>query len=166
MKIIEQTEHVLTFQNSSSRDFWCETIFIILCCPITIALLLALPDSSIGWLRVLFLFILLLTFFLSLQRAWSSNVVRLCSFSKVLNRVTINFYGIEPITTNFLIGEIRGLEVRKIIQCVYGSVHESYQLWLVTRSENIFLSDTHGKTASEKLADRVREFLLPIERSI
>jgi hypothetical protein len=161
MRIVEQTEYVLTLQNSS-RDFWCEKIVLILGCPIYIALIFTVTDSSTGWFRVLFLFILLLGFFLGLQEAWSSNVVRLCSFNKALNRINIKFYGIEPITKNFSIGEMQALEVRETAQAHYGVIFKWSQLWLVTRSERFFLSDTRA----EEIADRVREFLLPIDRPI
>jgi hypothetical protein len=166
MRIVEQTGRTLILR-SSVKYFWFGMIFFLSSDALSILLLLAVPFSSDEWLRLLLLFLLLLAFCVGLQQAWSSEDVKSCNFNKVLNQITIDFHGLKPRTEFFSLEDMPALEVRETMFAVYGSVSIGYQLWLITRSEDVFLSGTHStKTEVETIADRVREFLLPIERSI
>jgi hypothetical protein len=159
MRIVEQTECVLVLR-SSANFFWFETIFLLFGSLLTI--LFTVPHVIDGWLRVLLVVLMLFAFCLGLQQAWSSDVVKSCSFDRVFNRITISFHGLKPTTKNFSLGEMPVLEVREAMQAIYGSICTSYQLWLVTSSENIFLSDDVTNAASEEIVERVREFLIPL----
>jgi hypothetical protein len=162
MRIVEQTEGVLILR-SSAKYFWFETIFLLsgsLACILSI--LFVVPYFLDGWVRLLILFLLLFVFCMGLQQAWSSDDLKSCSFDKVLNRISIDYHGLKHTTANFSLEEMQALDVRETAQAHYGVIHKWSQLWLVTRSERFLLSDTQA----EEIADRVREFLLPIERSI
>jgi hypothetical protein len=159
MRIVEQTEGVLILR-SSAKYFWFGMILFL--SSDALVILFAVPYFSDGWVRLLLLFLLLFAFCMGLQEAWSSDVVNSCSFDKVLNRIIIDFHGLKPTTANFSLEEMQALEVIETTQVYYGVVDKGCQLWLVTRSEKNFLSDTQA----EEIADRVREFLLPIKRSI
>jgi hypothetical protein len=159
MRIVKQTDSILILQ-SSAKYFWFKTILFL--SSSLLSILFTLPSVLDEWMRLLPLFLLLFAFCTSLQQAWSSTDVKSCSFDKVLNRITINFHGLKHTDVNFLLEEMQPLEAIETTQVYYGVVDKGSQLWLVTRSERFFLSHTQAK----EIADRVREFLLPIERSI
>jgi hypothetical protein len=109
MRIVEQTECVLVLR-SSANFFWFETTFLLF--GSLLSIVFGVPHVIDGWLRVLLLFLMLFAFCLGLQQAWSSDVVKSCSFDRVFNQITISFHGLKPITKNFSIGEMQLLEVR------------------------------------------------------
>ncbi len=161
MRIVEQTECVLTLRGSA-KWFWFETAILLYGGPISILILFSVPPILTGWWKILLLFLLLSGFCLGLQQAWSSDVVKSCSFDRVLKQVAIDFHGLKPMTENFPLGEMQVLEVRETMQAIYGSVYKGYQLWLVINSKNILLSDDGTNAALEEIVDRVREFSIPI----
>lgn len=155
MRILEQTENVLRLQNPA-RDYWFGNIYLLFSSPPMMILLAMLG----GWCFLLF-FVVAGVFWLKLQEIWTSDVVKNCSFNKALNRVTIEFHGLQTKIKDLRLQEIRGVEVRKRTAFSYGPVEVS-QLWLVTRyPEAIPLSEEHYNNASslKTITDRVREFL-------
>jgi hypothetical protein len=161
MRIIEQNECVLILR-SSAKDFWIEVIILLPLSMFLICVLFAFPHFLEGWWRLIISFFLLLGCCLGLQQAWSSHEVKSCHFDKLRNRITIDFHGLKPVTKKISLQEMQALEVRERAQAHYGVICKWSELWLVTRSERFFLSDTRA----EEIADRVREFLPPIERTI
>lgn len=159
MRILEQTENVLRLQNPA-RDFWFGNISLFFSC-LTMMILLAMHG---GW-WFLWFFIVAGLFWLVLQQIWTSDVVKNCSFNKALDRVTIEFHGLQTKIKDLRLQEIRGVEVRKRTAFYYGVVEVS-QLWLVTRyAEAIPLSEerysryNNASASLETITDRVREFL-------
>jgi hypothetical protein len=120
-----------------------------------ISVLFAFPHFLEGWWRLITSFLLLIGCCLGLQQAWSSHDVKSCRFEKLHNRITIDFHGLKSVTKKIPLQEIQALEVRARAQACYGVILKWSELWLVTRSERFFLSDTRA----EEIADRIREFL-------
>ncbi|MBW4430062.1 MAG: hypothetical protein KME50_38420 [Nostoc desertorum CM1-VF14] len=161
MKILEQTEDVLTLQNPA-RDFWFGMIFLLFGSPPAIVLF-AMNAMSGGWWGFLYLLVVTGGFCLALQQIWASDVVKVCSFNKALSKVTVKYHGLQTKIKDFPLQDVRRVEVRHRIGFAYGCAFEGHQLWLVTRNfnRNISLSEEGNNKASlEALANRVREFLI------
>jgi hypothetical protein len=115
-----------------------------------------------GWWFLLF-FVVAGLLWLILQQIWKSDVVKNCRFDKALDRVIVEFHGLQTKIKSLQLQEIRGVEVRKRTAFYYVDVEVS-QLWLVTRyAEDIPLSEEHySRNASaslEAITDQVQEFL-------
>ncbi|MBW4569804.1 MAG: hypothetical protein KME31_17785 [Tolypothrix carrinoi HA7290-LM1] len=159
MRILEQTNHVLTLYESA-RDFWFGTIYLLFSSPLLMVLSCVIVSSG-GWWGFLLLLLTAGVFYLALQNVWKSNVVKHCSFNKALGRVTIKFHGLQTKIKDLPLQEIRAVEVRKRTGFAYGTVFENYELWLVTRyDKDILLSEQYYRnTLLKPIADQVREFL-------
>ncbi|PSN14206.1 hypothetical protein C7293_12735 [filamentous cyanobacterium CCT1] len=159
MRILEQTEVVLTLQNLAIV-FWLDNIF-----PLLSLLFVIIVFAVNGEWRLLLFFGVAGLFWLISQQIWTSDQVKKCSFDKALDRVVIEFYGLQPKTKVLRLQEIRGAEVRKRTGFYYGAIEVS-QIWLVTNhSKAIPLSGEHYSRCEnvsvslEAIADQVQEFL-------
>jgi hypothetical protein len=159
MRILEQTENVLTLQNPA-RDFWFGNIFLFFSGPPIIILL-----TMQGGRWFLSSFLVAGLSWLALQQIWASDVVKNCSFNQALDRVTVEFHGLQTKIKDFRLKEIQRVEVRKRAAFYYEVVEVS-QLCLVTRyAEAIPLSEEHysrnnnASASLEDIAGQVREFL-------
>ncbi len=159
MRILEQTEDVLSLQNPAG-DFWFRNIYFFFSGPPTMICLAMLG----GWWFLLF-FVVAGLFWLALQRIWTSDVVNVCSFNKIPGNVAIRYHGLQPglqlFNTSFPLEDVQTVEVKKTTGYIYGAAVEKYQLWLVTRRfRRIALSEECRNGASlETIANQVREFL-------
>lgn len=158
MKILEQSEDILTLQNPG-RDFWFGMIFLLFA-SLPVMVLFAM---SSGWWGFLYLLVVTGGFCLVLQQTWASDVIKVCSFNKVLSKVTVKYHGLQTKIKDFPLQDVGTVEVRHRTGFAYGCAFERYQLWLVTKNFNrdISLSEEGNNKASlEALANRVREFLI------
>jgi hypothetical protein len=164
MRILEQSEYVLTLQNSAI-NFWFGNICLLFSGPLLIIVLIASPG---GWWGSLYLVLLAVGFLAGLTNIWASDVVRICSFNKTLRKVTVKCYGLQAKIKDFPFQNVRAVEVRKSPFYAYGAVLESAQLWLITEHCGaISLSDGYDSVASsEAIATQIREFLSLKDRSL
>ncbi|MBD2069518.1 hypothetical protein H6F93_18650 [Leptolyngbya sp. FACHB-671] len=157
MRILEQSENVLTLQNSAI-NYWFGNISLLFTGPLLIIVLIASPS---GWWGSLCFVLLAVGFLLALTNLWASDVVRICSFNKTLRKVTIKYYGFQAKIEEFPSQNVRAVEVRKSPFYAYGATLESARLWLIIGNFGaIPLSDGYDCVAlSEVIAYQIREFL-------
>lgn len=164
MRILEQSEDILTLQNSAI-DFWTGNIFLLFS---SLLLIIVLIASPIGWWGSIYLVLLAAGFLLALTSIWASDVVKVCSFNKTLRKATVKYFGLQAKIKDFPLQNVRAVEVRKSTGYAYGAVLESAQLWLVIGNFGaISLSDGYDSVvSSEAIANQIREFLSLKERSL
>lgn len=159
MRILEQTEDVLTLQNPA-RDFWFGKILLFF----SILFIMILLAMFGRWWFLLFFAV---SGFWLLQPIWTIDLVKNCSFDKALDRVTIEFHGLQTKTKSWRLHEIQKVEVRKRIGFSYGAI-EASQLWFVTRYAESFplseeyyrrYNDVSFSTPLGVITDQIREFL-------
>lgn len=164
MRILEQSEDVLTLQNSA-LEFWFGNICFLFSCLLLIIVLIA---ASSGWWSFLCLVLLAVAFLSALKNLWASDAIKVCSFNKTLGKVTFKYYGLQAKIKDFPLQNVRTVEIRKNISYAYGAILETAEIWLVTENfGTISLSDGCDSVASsEVIANQIREFLSLRSRSM
>ena len=165
MRILEQTEDVLTLQNLAI-DFWFGLICCFFGCPPMMILSgpMMILSGMFGGLSFLFSFLFAGLWCIAVQQIWASDVVKNCSFNKTLNRVTIEFHGLQPKAKVLRFREIQRVEVRKNIKIVHGTVIPTSQLWLVTKyAEAIPLSEEYHNY-NDNIPDSLKDITTQIRK--
>jgi hypothetical protein len=94
MRILEQTESILTLQNSAKYFLRENIILVLFGYPLVIIFPLFIVSYGIWWGFVC-LVIGGFLFCTAVQETWTNNLIKDCSFNKNLGTVTIKFHGLK-----------------------------------------------------------------------
>jgi hypothetical protein len=97
MKILEQSENVLTLQ-SSAIGFWVEKTLILFSFSFSLFFVVVMASTARAWWVFPFFFLVAIGFCEALADIWKNSIVNFCSFNKALCKVTIKYYGLQAKT--------------------------------------------------------------------